>query len=106
MNARTVHTVHPSPLGDLLPTAAVTPAGHILTSLSPPGRRGAPDVRAEDRDDRPFTAAHRRLDAYFAVRGAVMRPRPGHRKAPRCGSLPSVQTSSRLMRSAPFASPG
>jgi methylated-DNA-[protein]-cysteine S-methyltransferase len=68
MNARTVHTIHPSPLGDLLLTAAVTPAGHTLTALSLPGQRGAPAVRPEDRDDRPFTAAHRQLDAYFAGR--------------------------------------
>ncbi|WP_225825802.1 methylated-DNA--[protein]-cysteine S-methyltransferase [Streptomyces naphthomycinicus] len=67
--APTVHTVHPSPLGDLLLTATVSPAGHAtLVSLSLPGQRGAPEVRAEDRDDGPFTEAHRQLDAYFAGR--------------------------------------
>ncbi|MEV5879020.1 methylated-DNA--[protein]-cysteine S-methyltransferase [Streptomyces sp. NPDC052101] len=68
MSTRTVHTVHPSPLGDLLLTGSVTPSGLTLTSLSMPGRRGAPAVRAEDRDDAPFAEAHRQLDAYFAGR--------------------------------------
>ncbi|MFG2602592.1 methylated-DNA--[protein]-cysteine S-methyltransferase [Streptomyces sp. NPDC048514] len=68
MNTRTVHTLHPSPLGDLLVTGAAGPAGLNLTALSLPGRQGTPGVRPEDRDDRPFTAAHRQLDAYFAGR--------------------------------------
>ncbi|MEU6669034.1 methylated-DNA--[protein]-cysteine S-methyltransferase [Streptomyces sp. NPDC046727] len=69
MTNRTAHTVHPSPLGDLLLTASVSPAGDAtLTSLSLPGQRGAPAVRGEDRDDGPFTEAHRQLDAYFAGR--------------------------------------
>ncbi|MEV6835658.1 methylated-DNA--[protein]-cysteine S-methyltransferase [Streptomyces sp. NPDC051133] len=68
MSTRTVHTVHPSPLGDLLLTAVVSPAGPTLTSLSLPGRPGVPAVRAEDLDDRPFAEAHRQLDAYFAGR--------------------------------------
>ncbi|MFI9802847.1 methylated-DNA--[protein]-cysteine S-methyltransferase [Streptomyces sp. NPDC052301] len=68
MSTRTVHTVHPSPLGDLLLTAAVSPASPMLTSLSLPGQSGAPAVRAEDLDDRPFIEAHRQLDAYFAGR--------------------------------------
>ncbi|MEU0257313.1 methylated-DNA--[protein]-cysteine S-methyltransferase [Streptomyces sp. NPDC006184] len=66
--AHPVHTVHPSPLGDLLLTGTVTPAGLALTSLSLPGQRGTPAVRPEDRDDRPFTEAIRQLDAYFAGR--------------------------------------
>ncbi|MGV4980586.1 methylated-DNA--[protein]-cysteine S-methyltransferase [Streptomyces sp. NRAIS4] len=68
MSTRTAHTVHPSPLGELLLTGSVTPAGLALTSLSMPGQRGAPTVRAEDRDDEPFAEAHRQLDAYFAGR--------------------------------------
>ncbi|MEU9479066.1 methylated-DNA--[protein]-cysteine S-methyltransferase [Streptomyces sp. NPDC048191] len=68
MSARAVHTVHPSPLGDLLLTGSVTPAGLTLASLSMPGQRGAPAVRDEDRDDGPFAEAHRQLDAYFAGR--------------------------------------
>ncbi|MFS4097093.1 methylated-DNA--[protein]-cysteine S-methyltransferase [Streptomyces sp. AF1A] len=68
MNSRTVHTVHPSPLGDLLLTGSLSPAGLTLGSLSLPGMRGAPAVRPEDRDDRPFTEAHRQLDGYFAGR--------------------------------------
>jgi methylated-DNA-[protein]-cysteine S-methyltransferase len=68
MTTRTVHTVHPSPLGDLLLTGSVSPAGHTLTALSLPGRCPAPAVRPEDRDDRPFTEAHRQLDAYFTGR--------------------------------------
>ncbi|MEV5383939.1 methylated-DNA--[protein]-cysteine S-methyltransferase [Streptomyces sp. NPDC052721] len=63
------HTVHPSPLGDLLLTGSVPPAGRLtLASLSLPGQRGAPAVRPGDRDDRPFTEAHRQLEAYFAGR--------------------------------------
>ncbi|WP_251096061.1 methylated-DNA--[protein]-cysteine S-methyltransferase [Streptomyces sp. Caat 7-52] len=66
---RTVHTVHASPLGDLLLTGAESPAGDLtLTSLSLPGQRAAPAARPEDRDDRPFAEAHRQLDAYFAGR--------------------------------------
>lgn len=68
MHTRTVHTVHPSPLGDLLLTASVGPDGHAVSSLSLPGGPGAPAVRPEDRDDRPFTEAHRQLEAYFAGR--------------------------------------
>ncbi|MEU0005167.1 methylated-DNA--[protein]-cysteine S-methyltransferase [Streptomyces sp. NPDC006314] len=68
MNTRTVHTVHPSPLGDLLLTGAVSSAGPTLSALYLPGQRGAPAVRPEDRDDGPFTEAHRQLDAYFAGR--------------------------------------
>ncbi|AKJ09040.1 cysteine methyltransferase [Streptomyces incarnatus] len=69
MSTRTVHTVHPSPLGDLLLTGTVSPAGGLtLGSLAMPGQRGAPAVRAEDRDDGPFAEAHRQLDAYFAGR--------------------------------------
>ncbi|MEV6112701.1 methylated-DNA--[protein]-cysteine S-methyltransferase [Streptomyces sp. NPDC052109] len=68
MSTRTVHTVHPSPLGDLLLTGSVAPAGFTLASLSMPGQRGAPAVRAQDRDDGPFAEAHRQLDAYFAGR--------------------------------------
>ena len=64
----TVHTHHPSPLGELLLTGSLSPAGLTLTSLSPPGRRGAPAVRAEGRADRPFAEVHRQLDAYFAGR--------------------------------------
>ncbi|MFF8726736.1 methylated-DNA--[protein]-cysteine S-methyltransferase [Streptomyces sp. NPDC015171] len=67
--APAVHTVHPGPLGDLLLTGSVSPEGRVtLASLSLPGQRGAPAVRAEDRDDRPFAEAHRQLDAYFAGR--------------------------------------
>ncbi|GAA3153644.1 methylated-DNA--[protein]-cysteine S-methyltransferase [Streptomyces rameus] len=66
---RTIHTVHASPLGDLLLTGSVSPAGALtLTSLSLPGQGGAPAVRAEDRDDRPFAEAHRQLAAYFTGR--------------------------------------
>jgi methylated-DNA-[protein]-cysteine S-methyltransferase len=68
MSTRTVHSVHPSPLGDLLLTGTVSPAGLTLGSLGMPGQRGAPAVRAEDRDDRPFAEAHRQLDAYFGGR--------------------------------------
>ncbi|MFI6354008.1 methylated-DNA--[protein]-cysteine S-methyltransferase [Streptomyces sp. NPDC050743] len=68
MSTRTVHTVHPSPLGDLLLTGTVSPVGLTLGSLGMPGQRGAPAVRAEDRDDAPFAEAHRQLDAYFAGR--------------------------------------
>ncbi|WP_369393922.1 methylated-DNA--[protein]-cysteine S-methyltransferase [Streptomyces sp. CG1] len=68
MNTPTVHTGHPSPLGDLLLTGSVAPSGFTLTSLSMPGQRGAPAVRAADRDDTPFAEAHRQLDAYFAGR--------------------------------------
>lgn len=68
MNSRTVHTVHPSPLGDLLLTGSLSPAGLTLTSLSLPGLRAAATIRPEDRDDRPFAEAHRQLDAYFAGR--------------------------------------
>jgi methylated-DNA-[protein]-cysteine S-methyltransferase len=68
MTTRTVHTVHPSPLGDLLLTGALSPSGLTLTSLGVPGRRGAPAVRAKDRADGPFAEAHRQLDAYFAGR--------------------------------------
>lgn len=68
MNTRTVHTVHPSPLGDLLLTGAVAPSGLTLTSLSMPGQRGAPAARTGDRDDAPFAEAHRQLDAYFTGR--------------------------------------
>ncbi|WEO93807.1 methylated-DNA--[protein]-cysteine S-methyltransferase [Streptomyces sp. FXJ1.172] len=68
MTTRTVHTVHPSPLGDLLLTGTVSAAGLTLTSLTLPGQRGAPAVRAEDRDDAPFADAHCRLEAYFAGR--------------------------------------
>ena len=68
MTTRTVHTVHPSPLGELLLTASVTPRGPALSSLSLPGRPGGPAVRPEDRDDRPFTEAHRQLVADFAGR--------------------------------------
>jgi methylated-DNA-[protein]-cysteine S-methyltransferase len=68
MSTRTVHTLHPSPLGDLLLTGTVSAAGLTLGSLGMPGQRGAPVVRAEDRDDGPFTEAHRQLDAYFAGR--------------------------------------
>ncbi|MGW4566144.1 methylated-DNA--[protein]-cysteine S-methyltransferase [Streptomyces sp. NPDC004561] len=49
-------------------TGSVSPAGLTLTTLSPPGRRGAPALRPEDRDDGPFAEAHRQLDAYFAGR--------------------------------------
>ncbi|MEU6776049.1 methylated-DNA--[protein]-cysteine S-methyltransferase [Streptomyces sp. NPDC046759] len=68
MHTRSVHTVHPSPLGDLVLTGSLSPAGLLLTSLVMPGRRGAAAVRAEDRDDAPFAEAHRQLDAYFAGR--------------------------------------
>ncbi|MGW3206949.1 methylated-DNA--[protein]-cysteine S-methyltransferase [Streptomyces sp. NPDC001135] len=68
MSTRTVHTVHPSPLGDLLLTGSVSASGLTLGSLGVPGRHGAPAVRAEDRDDRPFAEAHRQLEAYFAGR--------------------------------------
>ncbi|BCM65452.1 MULTISPECIES: methylated-DNA--[protein]-cysteine S-methyltransferase [Streptomyces] len=69
MQPHTVHTVRPSPLGDLLLTGSVSPAGDLtLTALFLPGQRGTPAVRAEDRDDRLFAAAHRQLDAYFAGR--------------------------------------
>ncbi|MFB7510323.1 methylated-DNA--[protein]-cysteine S-methyltransferase [Streptomyces broussonetiae] len=68
MNTRTVHTVHPSPLGDLLLTGTVSAAGLALTSLTLPGQRGAPAVRAEDRDDAPFAVAHRQLEVYFSGR--------------------------------------
>ncbi|KUM99810.1 cysteine methyltransferase [Streptomyces yokosukanensis] len=68
MRTRTVHTVHPSPLGDLLLTGTAGPSGLTLTSLSMPGQRGVPAVRQEDLDDGPFAEAHRQLDAYFAGR--------------------------------------
>jgi methylated-DNA-[protein]-cysteine S-methyltransferase len=68
MDTSTVHTVHPSPLGDLLLTGTVSPDGLTLTSLGMPGQRGAPAVRPDDRDDAPFAEAHRQLDAYFAGR--------------------------------------
>ncbi|MER6458610.1 MULTISPECIES: methylated-DNA--[protein]-cysteine S-methyltransferase [unclassified Streptomyces] len=68
MHRRTVHTVHPSPLGDLLLTACAGPGGHAVSSLSLPGGPGTPALRQEDRDDRPFTEAHRQLEAYFAGR--------------------------------------
>lgn len=68
MSTRTIHTVHPSPLGDLLLTGSLSPAGLTLTVLSLPGRHGAAAVRQGDRDDRSFTEAHRQLDAYFAGR--------------------------------------
>ncbi|MEU9445693.1 methylated-DNA--[protein]-cysteine S-methyltransferase [Streptomyces sp. NPDC048304] len=68
MDTSTVHTVHPSPLGDLLLTGTVSPDGLTLTSLGMPGQRGAPAVRPHDRDDAPFAEAHRQLDAYFAGR--------------------------------------
>ncbi|MFF9765712.1 methylated-DNA--[protein]-cysteine S-methyltransferase [Streptomyces sp. NPDC014636] len=66
---RMIHTVHASPLGDLLLTGSVSPAGDLtLASLSLPGQRGTPAIRAEDRADRPFAGAHRQLDAYFTGR--------------------------------------
>ncbi|MCC5479277.1 methylated-DNA--[protein]-cysteine S-methyltransferase [Streptomyces sp. NPDC059680] len=68
MSTSTVHTVHPSPLGDLLLTGTVSPAGLTLGSLGMPGQRGAPAVGAEDRDDGPFAEVHRQLDAYFEGR--------------------------------------
>jgi methylated-DNA-[protein]-cysteine S-methyltransferase len=69
MSTRTVHTLHPSPLGDLLLTGTLSPAdGLTLGSLTMPGQRGAPAVRAGERDDGPFAEAHRQLDAYFAGR--------------------------------------
>ncbi|AOR30303.1 cysteine methyltransferase [Streptomyces fodineus] len=66
MSTRIVHTVHPSPLGELPLTGSLTPGGLTLTSLGMPGQRGASGVRAKDRDDRPFAEVHRQLDAYFA----------------------------------------
>ncbi|KOV87081.1 MULTISPECIES: methylated-DNA--[protein]-cysteine S-methyltransferase [unclassified Streptomyces] len=69
MKTHTVHTAHPSPLGDLLLTGSMSPDGRLtLASLSLPGQRGAPAVRPEDRDDRPFSEVHRQLEAYFAGR--------------------------------------
>ncbi|SOE07161.1 methylated-DNA--[protein]-cysteine S-methyltransferase [Streptomyces sp. Ag109_G2-15] len=68
MNTHTVHTTCPSPLGELLLTGEESGGRLTLTSLSPPGRRGAPAVRAEDRDDRAFAEVRRQLDAYFAGR--------------------------------------
>ncbi len=68
MTARTISTVHPSPLGDLLLTGSVASSGLTLTSLGMPAQRGAPAVRAKAREDGPFAEAHRQLDAYFAGR--------------------------------------
>ncbi|GGV14415.1 hypothetical protein GCM10010260_62000 [Streptomyces filipinensis] len=68
MTARTISTVHPSPLGDLLLTGSVSSSGLTLTSLGMPGQRGAPGVHAQVREDGPFAEAHRQLDAYFAGR--------------------------------------
>ncbi|MEU3825643.1 methylated-DNA--[protein]-cysteine S-methyltransferase [Streptomyces sp. NPDC029080] len=94
---RTVHTVHPSPLGDLLLTGSVSPAGGLtLTSLSLPGQRGAPAVRPEEREDRPFAGAHRQLDAYFAGR----RTRFGLRLSP-AGS-PFQQSVWRALDDVPY----
>ncbi|MFE1878161.1 methylated-DNA--[protein]-cysteine S-methyltransferase [Streptomyces diastatochromogenes] len=65
MNTHTVHTTCPSPFGELLLTGEESGGRLTLTALSLPGRRGAPAVRAEDRDDRAFTEVRRQLDAYF-----------------------------------------
>lgn len=64
MLPHTVHTTCPSPLGELLLTGEKS-AGLTLTSVSLPGQRGAPAVRAQDRDDRAFVEVRRRLEAYF-----------------------------------------
>ncbi len=43
MQPHTVHTVRPSPLGDLLLTGSVSPAGDLtLTALFLPGQRARP----------------------------------------------------------------
>ncbi|GHI03697.1 cysteine methyltransferase [Streptomyces cellostaticus] len=67
MTRNTVHTTCASPLGELLLTGEES-GGLTLTSLSLPGQRGAPTVRAGDRDDRAFAEVLRQLDAYFACR--------------------------------------
>lgn len=65
----TLYTVHDSPLGELLLTGEESAGGIALTSLSLPGQRGAPPLGpGPRRDDRAFTAATARLDAYFAGR--------------------------------------
>ncbi|MGW3116496.1 methylated-DNA--[protein]-cysteine S-methyltransferase [Streptomyces sp. NPDC001107] len=54
-----------SPVGELL----LVGEGTALTSLSLPGQRGAPVVRADRRrDDEAFGEAARQLSAYFAGR--------------------------------------
>ncbi|MFF7970054.1 methylated-DNA--[protein]-cysteine S-methyltransferase [Streptomyces sp. NPDC007905] len=68
MTTHAVHTTCPSPLGELLLTGEESGGLLTLTSLSLPGRHGAPAVRAEDRHDRPFAEVRRQLDAYFAGR--------------------------------------
>ncbi|MFI1767091.1 methylated-DNA--[protein]-cysteine S-methyltransferase [Streptomyces sp. NPDC020800] len=67
MTTHTVHTTCASPLGELLLTGERSD-GLTLVSLSLPGQRGAPAVRAQDRDDQAFAEVRRQLDAYFAGR--------------------------------------
>ncbi|MFF4750885.1 methylated-DNA--[protein]-cysteine S-methyltransferase [Streptomyces sp. NPDC002514] len=64
-----LYTLHDSPLGELLLTGEESPGGTVLTSLSMPGRRGAPGTGpGMRRDERAFAVATARLDAYFAGR--------------------------------------
>ncbi|GLX52575.1 hypothetical protein Shyhy01_55250 [Streptomyces hygroscopicus subsp. hygroscopicus] len=80
----TVHTLHPSPPGELPLTGARSPAGSTLTPLSLP----AWEIPSGERDDRPFAEAHRRLDAYFAgrlPRFELPPPPPGRRSGRRSG---------------------
>jgi methylated-DNA-[protein]-cysteine S-methyltransferase len=61
----TTYTTYRSPLGELLLVGGESG----LSSLSMPGQRGAPAVRAEwRRDDTAFTEAEEQLAAYFAGR--------------------------------------
>ncbi|MFF4504373.1 methylated-DNA--[protein]-cysteine S-methyltransferase [Streptomyces sp. NPDC001401] len=61
----TTYTKIDSPVGELL----LVGEGTALTSLSLPGQRGAPVVRADwRRDDEAFGEAARQLSAYFAGR--------------------------------------
>src|SRR3954454_15075264 len=67
-SAMTVHTVHPSPLGELLLTGEEAPDGLTLTSVSMPGQRTAPALQPGRRDDAAFAEVSRQLTAYFAGR--------------------------------------
>ncbi len=63
----TAYTTMTSPLGDLLLVGEETADGFALSSLSMPGQRNGPAVRAGWRADaEPFTEIIRQLEAYFA----------------------------------------
>ncbi|MEV8320298.1 methylated-DNA--[protein]-cysteine S-methyltransferase [Streptomyces sp. NPDC059900] len=63
----TVHTTVTSPLGELLLVGEPARDGVSLTSLSMPGQRNAPVVRAGwARDPERFSDVARQLAAYFA----------------------------------------